>query len=666
MSKFIDTQFSVSGIKDFYVSNTYEKYDLVDYQYFTGEACSPLNISGLFAWFNIDNLINVNFDGSGRVNIWYNSAPGHSTENLLNVDSTATKETRPYFNNQKNSISFQASNENSQYNQLYTSSNFTNFLTGDRCWFLVYEFDSLRYGYQAVNGTFSNFSSIISTDDSNPIKNSGYWGVYGNNSNGDLNSNILKGSEEFIGGPTEAIYPSPATINSSFSSAKLLNNKNILSIIKDNTLNVLKIRNNGCEILSLSTNKYFHSGSASLHIGASANAHGNISADNILYNYDASNISYYEILGFSKVPTDAQISGVEKYLFKKHLINSDNLYIANQNFVAQNDSYSPINLSGSQYLTKNIDTLFNKTYGCSANFSTKSLRMQYGDGYFTNITPSINNLTADFNLNYDGLTDVQAKALIGFYQNTFEYQPLNPEDSYLNVEMNLFYPYKDNCKIYFENLDYSSREANLNTVNIKCASAYDSSLDYRGILITGNDVTKAYDQTKLYKKNDIVFYKNIDNKLEGYYWYTGIDNSILNNDASPTGNNSLFTKNFYFQPDLDFSIPVSTRFIKNQFDMTAAAYEGDGINKSVLAFDFNFTNRSDKEALAILKYLDDKAGFKIFEIDLPDPYNKKINVYCPEWSHTYKFYDNHSISAKFLEFKGKTKSDIFFNTLLEL
>ncbi len=47
----------------------------------------------------------------------------------------------------------------------------------------------------------------------------------------------------------------------------------------------------------------------------------------------------------------------------------------------------------------------------------------------------------------------------------------------------------------------------------------------------------------------------------------------------------------------------------------------------------------DKEALAILKFLDNKAGFKIFEIDLPDPYNKTINVYCPEWNHTYKFYN---------------------------
>ena len=42
--------------------------------------------------------------------------------------------------------------------------------------------------------------------------------------------------------------------------------------------------------------------------------------------------------------------------------------------------------------------------------------------------------------------------------------------------------------------------------------------------------------------------------------------------------------------------------------MTSPVFQNDGINKTVLAFDFSFTNRSDKEARAILKYLDNKVG----------------------------------------------------------
>jgi phage-related protein len=117
---------------------------------------------------------------------------------------------------------------------------------------------------------------------------------------------------------------------------------------------------------------------------------------------------------------------------------------------------------------------------------------------------------------------------------------------------------------------------------------------------------------------------------------------------------------------LSFQIPSNPRYVKNEYAMTAPVYKTDGINKNVLDFSLNFSNRSDKEALAILKYLDSKAGFKIFEIDLPDPYNKTINVYCPEWNHTYKFFNNHDISVKLLEFKGLTSSDIYFNTLISL
>ena len=100
--------------------------------------------------------------------------------------------------------------------------------------------------------------------------------------------------------------------------------------------------------------------------------------------------------------------------------------------------------------------------------------------------------------------------------------------------------------------------------------------------------------------------------------------------------------------------------------MTSVAYEQDGINKNILDLSLSFTNRSDKEAFAILKFLDDKCGFKLFEFTLPEPYNKRLTFYCPEWSHTYKFKDNHDVNVKFLEFKGKLISDVYFNTIIKL
>ena len=65
---------------------------------------------------------------------------------------------------------------------------------------------------------------------------------------------------------------------------------------------------------------------------------------------------------------------------------------------------------------------------------------------------------------------------------------------------------------------------------------------------------------------------------------------------------------------------------------------------------------------SLVKFLDSKIGYRVFDYTLPQPYNKKIKVYCPEWSHTYNFANNHDIKAKFIQFK--TAADFFagFNT----
>lgn len=668
MSKFLDTQFSITGIKNFDInSQSYDQYDLVDYEYFTGNSVYPTDLSGLFAWFNTDSFNNFESDSSGRISVWYNSAPGHQTENLYNYDSALSK---PFYDYNDNSIKFKANADLGEFNQLYpnpSSPNFSGFLTGDRCWFVVYKFNSLRKGSDRTPiGIFANYSTIINTDNTNTSTSStGFFGVYGNNIDNSLNPNVLAGSQEFIIVPNQAneLYPTPSTLNSAFSASDLFD-VNIVSIIKNNTTNSLKIRNNACELLNTTTN-YFASGCASLRIGTAGNGHIGMTDESPLYNYDASNISYYEILGYSKIPSDEEILKLEKYLFKKHFKNSDNLYIVSQDFVSDSYGYAPINLTGSQYLTKNIDDLFYKTYGCSASFSTKAIKSNYGDGYYMNVIPNTNNLITNFTINYDGLTDKQSKALIGYFQNSFENEPITLVDSYESVNMSLFYPYKDNAKIYFQNLDYKSIDSDINNIVINCTTAYDSSLDYKGYVVTDSQSIKPFALNTTYKKHDIVYYNSV-NASGGYYWYTGDNTTFLNSTQSPTGVNSLFTKQFYFKPDLDFSIPLNPRFLKNEYEMTSVAYEQDGINKNILDLSLSFTNRSDDEAFAILKFLDDKCGFKLFEFTLPEPYNKQLTFYCPEWNHTYKFKDNHDISVKFLEFKGFLSSDVYFNTIIKL
>jgi len=372
MSKFLNTQFSVTGIKNFDINQSYEQYDLVDYEFYTGNSIYPANLSGLYAWFNLDSLNNIEFDGSGKISLWHNSAPGFSEQNLVNLDATVTLDSRPTYDENKNSVVCQRSlSEIFSYNQLYTAQNFSGFLTGDRCWFIVFEYDDLKNGlfnYDAGGGygtIYPNYSTIINTDSNNSYVTSGALMVYGNNIEYSWNTNVPKESQQFIVDTTTSNgITSPPAINSSFSASKLLKKKSIVSIIKNNTTNNFKLRNNGCELLNITSN-YFYTGAAGLRIGTAGNGH--VGANNI-WNYDASSISYYEIIGYSKAPTNDQILQIEKYLFEKHFTNDDGLYMANQDFTNFNYSYAPINITGSRYLTKNVDIVSDSiiTFPCEA------------------------------------------------------------------------------------------------------------------------------------------------------------------------------------------------------------------------------------------------------------------------------------------------------------
>lgn len=643
MSSFLETQLSITGIKKFYTGASYSKYDLVDYQYYTGSTISPSSVSGLFAWFNFDSTDNLAYNNNGNISTWYNSASSYSNKNLT-VYNPNTSNQAPFYDVYNQKLVFKSNSLDSSFNSMYCFEFAPP--NNDRCWFVVFEFDSLKSSKET-----SRYSTVLDIDVYDPASYSqGFFSINGDN--GSSNAQNI-----FIDGSTPS-----ASINSYSTPCSVVKQKALLTILKDNTVaDKLIVRMNGYEIINTITATFFNVNCKDLQIGASSKGH---SSSSVNYNYDASNISYYEILGYDQVPSDSDILKIEKYLFQKHFTNKNNLYIASSDFTASSYNYSPLNIVGSQYLTRDVDSLFNKTYGCSASFATQALKAQYGDGYYNNVINNTNNLVKNVVFNYDGLTDVQAKSLIGFFQNTFEYVPETIVDPYKSVDIKMFYPYKDNAKIYFSDLDYSSTEANLNSVKIKCKAEYDSLLDYRGLLVTGYDTTLPYSTNKQYTLNDCMFFKTYPLSNQGYYFYSGTSASATGPSAAtgPSDANWYFTRKFYFKPDLSFSIPSSPRFKKNEFAFSSPAYQQDGINKNILAFDLTFNNRSDKEALAILKFLDDKAGFKLFEIDLPTPYNKTIKVYCPEWNHTYNFSDNHSINIKIYEFKGYSGLDSVSNT----
>jgi phage-related protein len=88
-----------------------------------------------------------------------------------------------------------------------------------------------------------------------------------------------------------------------------------------------------------------------------------------------------------------------------------------------------------------------------------------------------------------------------------------------------------------------------------------------------------------------------------------------------------------------------------------------GFNPNLSNLKLNFDGRSDKEAKSILLFLESHLGYKKFgfhslkeyggndsDASNSTPHRKTLSFfYCPEWTHTFNYKNNHSISATFIE-----------------
>lgn len=608
---------NIKNISEYDSSLSYNKYDIVDYELVTGISVYPsytgLGISGLIAWFNNDSLQDFFTDGSFNLTGWNNKVVGSGDLIQLSTDPNV----RP----------------NILFDQNYITLKDLEFFSGD--------------GFKYTNRTIFVAVDVVQPEkiQSQKIIKFGTDASLGalkiNGTNAENSASVLLDNDSFY-----AVSP-------------IYNSKNIFTIIQNNTASTLTVRQNGFQIGQISPYDSAWN-SEYLEIGN---------------NPKNSGIRYYDLFYFSGILSETEIDYYEKYLFEKYFSEYEGLFFAKKD-IPVGEAYSPIFYTGQQYWTRDIDDLFKLNYGSSVNFSAKLSPLTMGDGYKTNTANNVNTLNAKFNLNYDGLTDREAKCLIAYFENTPEAPVKSLYEDFKGVNIDLFTPYKSDAELYFKSINHASSYNNINKITIEGESLFDSSLNYKGmfVLLDEKNIKTYSDTVDSLNKDDIFYYPSNSYTQRGYYFYSGNNLSpasgptskiTISPSNSPTGINSWFTRDFYFKGDLEYNINENIRLLSNEMKNSTLEYSKDGINYNVLEFDISFKKRSNKEARAILKFLDDKAGFKTFNYTLPQPYNKKISVYCPEWNHTYNFDNNHDISVKFIEFKNPFNAVSVFNTVIK-
>lgn len=610
---------NIKNISEYDGNSSYSKYSIVDYKLVTGISVYPsytgFGMTGLTSWFNNDDLKSFNVDTEFNVTGWLNLVP--LSGNL--IQGSSNESLRPFVNFNEYYLDLTGA-------QLMSG---TGFASNSRTFIAMVEVgDRVNPTHRQKIFQFCNVSG-------DPY---GLFQVSGANTSG--NAKIILDNQQFN------------------ANGSIYDTKNIFTIVQDNSSSSIKVRQNGFEVGTYSSyNTSWNSGTLIL-------------GDNIL----TTGLKYYELIHFSGALSETEIDYYEKYLYEKYF-DSSRLYFAKQN-VPAGEAYAPLTFTGNLYWTQDIDELFKISYGSSASFSSNLSSLEMGDGYRSNVAKNINTLQTKFQINYNGLTDEQAKCLLAYFENSPETKNKSLYEGFKGIDINLFNPYKNSAELYFKTASHKTPYNNINNITIEAESLYDSSLDYRGMLVQlDNFYIRTYnDEVYEIEYNDVFYYPSTAYNKRGYYFYTGTGYSQFNVDPtgpliippenSPTGVDSWFTNKFYFKGDIDYDINSSVRLAVNDLKNSTIEYEKDGINYNMLEFNVAFNKRSNSETRALLKFLDDKAGFKIFEYTLPQPYNKTINVFCPEWSHTYNFLNNNDITIKLIETKAPATATSVFNTII--
>ena len=302
---------------------------------------------------------------------------------------------------------------------------------------------------------------------------------------------------------------------------------------------------------------------------------------------------------------------------------------------------------------------FEPSYGTTVDYQTSYYGVKFGDGYFNLLNRSENALKVQFSVPFEKRTDRETKALLHLLDDSFN-KGEQASGGYTGIQWTPFAPYDLEARFFVENFSHNYEAPDINTVSTTFFNETKSLTDWQSFAIPWSGTRQKYNPTgQKYYQHDMAFLTRTADLLtpaqSGWYYFTGEAPStgISSDDYnSPTGNGTLWTKdNFYFDVEQGLELQQSPRFGKQEVHNDFYVRMKDGINKNLLTFSLNFTGRTDKEAKAMVHFLEHHRGSDLIRFTLPDPYNFTDKVFiCQKWTHTLKFKDNNNIRVDFLEF----------------
>jgi phage-related protein len=279
-------------------------------------------------------------------------------------------------------------------------------------------------------------------------------------------------------------------------------------------------------------------------------------------------------------------------------------------------------------------------YGSKASFSSKAFSYNTDDFYMNRLPDSMNSLSAVFDVRYD-VNESNAQSLIAFIESK------NGSDLF---EFNI-----DNSGIYQKLSgvcdNYAVNHMNNQHYEVASSMTVDQApnlLNWSGMTFLNHDFQNWATSTS-YEKYDIIYSGVNINKLDNFYYSTEDHNSSDKTVDGPTGSSSKWSQDFFFEPDIGFQNSVDLKndqlLFKNSFPLRIKNKD----NNASFPISYKFTSITDKQLKAMLHFLENKGGYRNFRHDIPSIYNRPKAMYCPEWSHTWKYKNSHDLEVTLIE-----------------
>ena len=313
---------------------------------------------------------------------------------------------------------------------------------------------------------------------------------------------------------------------------------------------------------------------------------------------------------------------------------------------------------------------FKPGYNASATFEGKNYRTDFGDGYFSLIPKSTNNIHANFNLTFNGRSNKEARAISNFLESHSFPALSGAISGVTGLTFESFYPYDKKDEYFCDGYEINASFSDVNTINATFANEHTSSTDWMNRFISSGNTNGLWEVGKTYSLYDTVYHSGgVLGSLsgsDGYYYYTGGSSTTASILNSPSGDGSLWTNDvFLFKPSVVSSEIVPIRFKNSKFNNDFNQRSNDGINTANLKLNVVLANRSNQEAVAISKFLLSKQAYQTFKFTPPHPHNKQLSFVCESWRHNYVFDDNHTLELRLeqnpLDLSKKSRA---FKTLL--